>query len=237
MGSPCSAISSMSVRAVRSPWLTSRLPSRAGSVSSPADRGPGLLHVHPNDDRQVAGGEVGGQLTERLRVRQTGVHVVDRARPDHDEQPVVVAAQHAVGQQAAVAHRTGRGSAQRQLAHEPVGGVVAACVRPAPCSADTAVAFAELHGGDTCRFSRIAVRNPYPGAKSVFRREERIRPSTQENYLLDGRADRVCAGGRRARYSSAPSCRSAPSGGAASSGLAMSRSSIASWSGVPGGAW
>ena len=58
----------------------------------PADRRARLLEVAAHHDQQVVGQLVGDDL-EPPRVVEPGRRVVDRARTDHDQQPVVLATQ------------------------------------------------------------------------------------------------------------------------------------------------
>src|SRR5207249_8378457 len=60
----------------------------------PADGRARLLEVHAHDDADLARVLI-RELLEPAPVLERGVGIVDRARPDHEEEPIVFAAQHA----------------------------------------------------------------------------------------------------------------------------------------------
>ncbi len=89
-GRPTSSTPSSTRRARCSPALTSPDPSRCGSLIKPlpADRRAGLLEVHPHRYHQLAA-HGARESREPPRVVERGVGVVDAARPDDREQPII----------------------------------------------------------------------------------------------------------------------------------------------------
>ena len=86
----------------------------------PADGRARLLEVDPHDDEERVA-QLGGDRLQSAGVLAGGGHVVDRAGPDDDHQPVVVAAQDARRGLAALDHRGGGPLRQRQVLHQDLG--------------------------------------------------------------------------------------------------------------------
>ena len=80
----------------------------------PADRGARLFEVHAHHDAQVGGVLVRGAL-EAACVVDGGDGIVDRARANHHDEPVVLAAQHARDRLAAATHRLRAALGERKL--------------------------------------------------------------------------------------------------------------------------
>ena len=85
----------------------------------PADGGARLLEVHPHDDLEPVGVLV-GQRREPPRVVERGNRIVDRARPDDDEQSVVAAGEDVGDLVAVTGDGNGPACRQRQFAAQRV---------------------------------------------------------------------------------------------------------------------
>ena len=80
----------------------------------PADRGAWLFEVHPHNDDQLLA-ERAHQAFESGRVLERRLGVVDRARPDDGQQPVVLAVQQMVNRAARLEGELRRRLADRKL--------------------------------------------------------------------------------------------------------------------------
>jgi cobaltochelatase CobN len=86
----------------------------------PADRGARLLEIHAHDHEQRIG-ELGGKPSQPPAVVMRRRRIVDRARPDDDEQPRIAPLEDRLDRVAPVEHRTPRGVAQRQCVAQGLG--------------------------------------------------------------------------------------------------------------------
>jgi hypothetical protein len=83
----------------------------------PTDRRAGLLEVDPHHHAEVVGQLVGEQL-EAAAVLQAGLRIVDRARPDHHDQAVVLAVEDLNQGVTSLAHGDRAGLGERELLQE-----------------------------------------------------------------------------------------------------------------------
>ena len=83
----------------------------------PADRRARLLEIHAHDDLELARVRI-AQRPQPLRVLERRLRIVDRARPDHDDEPIVLAVQDAVQRAARVRDVVGHRLRARQLEQE-----------------------------------------------------------------------------------------------------------------------
>lgn len=80
----------------------------------PADGGPRLLEIHAHHDQQILRELLFGR-GQALRVFQRCARVVDRTRPDHDQQTVVTTGEHVLNLRARLGHGLGGAVRQRIL--------------------------------------------------------------------------------------------------------------------------
>ena len=89
--------------------------------SLPAHRGARLLEIHPHDQHQ-RGADLIGQALQAIGVLPRRIHVVNRARPHHHEQPRIAALQDRADDLARTEHRVRRPLRQRKPALHLFGG-------------------------------------------------------------------------------------------------------------------
>ena len=87
----------------------------------PADRGPGLLEIHPHDQNQGIAHLV-GQCAQALRIVTSRGDIVNGTRPYHYKHPVIPMVEDVLHGLAGGEHRGGGGFSHRQLPLDLFGG-------------------------------------------------------------------------------------------------------------------
>ena len=92
---------------------------QAGVVNEalPARHGPRFLEVHPHDDEQVRC-QAQGEVTQPGAVLQGRLRIVDRARPDDHQQPVVYVVEHRADVDPGLLDVLGQAVVQRKLVQQ-----------------------------------------------------------------------------------------------------------------------